>query len=307
MSSVAAMAFRDPTRNYQWRSNVSPNAFAPQGEAATFAGPHARMNAACFRSRRPRSILFLSRPPAPSSWEASPSAPVISTANVGDSGLGLPLSGRGKTGAPLLSVLLVLVLVRRPRSFSPTRTRTEKAPDRLALQLQQASLPRDEERDAPAFIGSHGVQRAARRNKGSLDPVLVRDGIPAAAQRFGRLLHLRSRTCSHPAQANRPGRFRQEQSPLGSIAKGLAPTRRKVTEIRRLARGKGLCGLDQKPILEDVERRLVRRLRLLFPPLPQLTQNRGSPAIHPARTGNPPRFILVANSLHGGLLESALT
>ena len=135
-----------------------------------------------------------------------------------------------------------------------------------ALQLEQASLPGHEKRRALAFIGRHGIQRAARRNKGSLQSMLIRNCVPAAAQRFGSLLRLSGRTCSHPASPNGPRRFGQEQSFLSGIAKGLAATRRKVAKIRRLARSKGLRGFEQQAILEDVEGGTIGGLRLFFAP-----------------------------------------
>jgi hypothetical protein len=117
--------------------------------------------------------------------------------------------------------------------------------DTLALQLQQTSLPRREERRAPAFIGSDGIQRAAWRNEGRLQPVLVRDCVPATPQRFRSPLHLRSRTCSYPATADGPCGFRQVQSLLCRIAKRLATARRKMAEVGSFTRGECLCGPQQ--------------------------------------------------------------
>src|SRR5688572_19442713 len=107
-------------------------------------------------------------------------------------------------------------------------------------QFQKASLPGREKCRAPAFIGSEGVQGAAWRNEGGLEPVFVGHGVPAAAQRFGSSLHSCSRSCANPAAADRPGGFRQGQTPFGRLTKGLTAARRKMAEFGRLARGKGL-------------------------------------------------------------------
>ncbi len=140
----------------------------------------------------------------------------------------------------------------------------------LPVQLQQISLPRRQKNAASTFVGSDGIQRAARRYKRRLEAVLICDCVPAPPQRFGRLLHLLSRTRPDPAAANGPGGFRQVQRLFGRIAKCLAAARRKMAKVGSFTRGKSLRGLQQQVVLQNVERGPIRSLCLLFAPLPKL-------------------------------------
>src|SRR5256714_15263819 len=80
-----------------------------------------------------------------------------------------------------------------------------------------------------------------------------------------------------------------------------------MTVVGRLTGGELFRGVDEQMVLQNMERRPVRRLRFFIPPLPQLAQDGARASTELTGAGNPPHFLVVARPLHGRLLQRPLT
>src|SRR5438045_1316734 len=129
--------------------------------------------------------------------------------------------------------------------------------------------------------------------------------VAAAAQFFRRAFHFAGGPRSPALRADRPFGFWHLQSAFRCFAKTLAPSLGKMPVIRRLTRRESFGGLNEQVILQDVERRLVRRLRFFVAPGPKLAKNRAREAGEFACAGNSPRLLVIARTLDQRLLERA--